>query len=212
MNRRIELLTLSDLDIVPRDVTLISPSVAQQSINGSAASAIASLASAKKAVKKTSNGSSPELASGKKRTKPSSEPSLAAAKVRVTPEEFLPPPVELPGFDLNGVLEGVGFEGRTDSLNVASESTLNKVVSGLEAHPSARIAIMVHTDNQGTKEENLDLTARQASAVSDWLAQQGIDKKRMEIEGYGESLPVVQNISEADRERNRRVELRVLSR
>ena len=73
-NRRIELLTLPDLDIVPRHVTLISPAVAQQSINGSAASAIASLASAKKAVKKTSNGSSPELASSKKRTKPSSEP------------------------------------------------------------------------------------------------------------------------------------------
>ena len=218
-NRRIELLTLPDLDIVPRHVTMIAPQIAPdaapygsvaatQQINRTPASAMAALSTAKQA---TTNKVRKKSLIKAENGPAASEPSLAAANT-VLSVELLPAPVDVPGLSLNGVLEGVSFEGRTDKLSTGSQNALNDVVAGLKQHPTARVAIMVHTDNQGTDEENLDLSARQASAVSDWLAQQGIDKKRMEIEGYGESLPVVQNISEADRQRNRRVELRVLSR
>lgn len=204
-NRRIELRTLPDLDIVPRHVTLIAPvaAVNTRQINGSAASAVTALATAKKQPVKTARSDN--------KTR-SSEPSLAAAKPENLPIAALPAPVDVPGLGLNGILEGVEFAGRSDQISDDSEPALRRVASGLKQHPSARIAIMVHTDDQGESDENLDLSVRQATAISAFLVKQGIDQNRLEIEGYGEGLPVVQNISEADRERNRRVELRVLSR
>lgn len=209
-NRRIELKTLPDLDIVPRHVTLVSPAaaVSTRQINGSAASAVTALATANKSDKAVKTRKKQVAA----QAVDSREPSLAAAKPRNSPISVLPAPVDLPGFDLNGVLEGVGFEGRSDKISRNSGDALRKVLSGLQKHPSARIAIMAHTDNQGTEAENLDLSARQATAISEYLIDQGIESNRLEIEGYGASLPVVQNISESDRERNRRVELRVISR
>ena len=205
-NRRIELKTLPDLDIVPRHVTLVQPAAAvtTHQINSSAGSAVTALSTAKRSNKVATTR--------KKQAAASSEPSLAAAKAQKSPINVLPAPVDLPGFSLNGVLEGVEFEGRSDKISRNSSDALRKVLSGLQKHPSARIAIMAHTDNQGTEDENLDLSARQAKAISAYLIDQGIDRNRLEIEGYGASLPVVQNISEADRERNRRIELRVISK
>lgn len=210
-NRRIELKTLPDLDIVPRHVTLIAPAaaaVSTQQINNSAASAVTALATAKNSKKAAKKTKKQAARSGNNRA----EPSLAAAKPKNLPIETLPAPVDVPGLGLNGILHGVGFEGRSEKISSTSAGALKKVVSGLKKHPSTRLAIMVHTDDQGTTAENLDLSARQATAISDYLTNQGVARNRLEIEGYGESLPVVQNISEADRERNRRVELRVLSR
>ena len=242
-NRRIELLTLPDLDIVPRHVTMITPKVDPsaapygsiaakaaakaaasaaattaaktaaradtQRVNGSPASAMAAISTTRKTA--SNNGAGTNSSKNPQQLPADAEPSLAAAST-VEPVDLLPAPVDVPGLGLNGVLPGVAFDGRTDKLSTGSETALNGVVSGLTQHPTARVAIMVHTDNQGTEEENLDLSARQATAISAWLSERGIDKNRMEIEGYGESLPVVQNISEADRQRNRRVELRVISK
>ena len=57
------------------------------------------------------------------------------------------------------------------------------------------------------------LSVNRARYIHNWLVSKGISSKRLEYAGYGRTRPLVPiEINEADANRNRRVELRVLSR
>lgn len=159
-----------------------------------------------------------------KQLTPSVVPSLLAAnpvdtqgtKARLGPEDFgipvapLPRPGFAPNFQINGVLDSVKFAGGESALSEASQRALQPLLDGLLSNPHVRIAVMAHTDNQGSVEDNKLLSERRAQSVVDYLVSQGVDADRLKPEGYGELLPLVQNVTSADRERNRRIEVRVL--
>jgi outer membrane protein OmpA-like peptidoglycan-associated protein len=67
-----------------------------------------------------------------------------------------------------------------------------------------RFLIAGHTDALGDTAANLDLSKRRAQAVADLLASQGVDRSRLEVEGYGESRPLAGR--SATDPANRRVE------
>ena len=46
-----------------------------------------------------------------------------------------------------------------------------------------------HTDRKGSDEYNLDLSARRARSVIDYLISVGISADRLQSQGYGESRP-----------------------
>ena len=69
---------------------------------------------------------------------------------------------------------------------------------------------MAHTDDQGDAEDNKQLSVQRAESVVSHLVSLGIERTRLEAEGYGELLPLVQNVTADDRTRNRRVEIRVI--
>ena len=108
--------------------------------------------------------------------------------------------------------ENIDFAGRSTDLTAASQSALDGIVAQLQQYPTARIAIMAHTDSQGNTQQNLELSINQANVIADNLVTRGIERKRLEIEGYGDELPLTQDLTAADRELNRRIELRVLAR
>jgi outer membrane protein OmpA-like peptidoglycan-associated protein len=69
-----------------------------------------------------------------------------------------------------------------------------------------RFEIAGHTDDTGTREDNLKLSQERAQAVKDFLVKfYGIDPDRLVARGYGESVPVASNLTEEGRARNRRV-------
>lgn len=210
-NRRIELETLPDLDIVPKHVTVLAPTARRQQFNASAGQAVAALASSSKAKSKNIPGVKTAAAMQKVQTSAKDEPSLGAATAKSTVDVFVPAPVDVPGASLNGQLEGVSFEGRTDKFGASTASALQTLATELKSYSTTRVAIMVHTDDLGSDKEDLDLSMKQATAISKFLIGQGIEQARLELEGYGSNLPVSQNVSEADRALNRRVELRVLA-
>jgi OOP family OmpA-OmpF porin len=82
-------------------------------------------------------------------------------------------------------------------------------------HPRAadrRVLLEGHADAIGTKEYNLVLSRRRADTVARELIEQGVHRKRITVEAYGESRPVAPN-TEPDgsdnptgRAKNRRVE------
>ena len=81
----------------------------------------------------------------------------------------------------------------------------------LKADPGLKLEVAGHTDNTGTAAHNLQLSAGRAAAVVNALvATYGIDRARLEPKGYGDTRPVAPNDGEANRARNRRVELRKL--
>ena len=74
-----------------------------------------------------------------------------------------------------------------------------------------RIFIDGHTDNYGNAADNLELSRQRALQVAAWLVERGVDKERLMIRWHGEKYPVVPNIDDSSRDRNRRVTLRLES-
>ena len=67
-----------------------------------------------------------------------------------------------------------------------------------------RFVIEGHTDAQGTREMNLDLSTRRAQAVADYLTSLGVSPERLEVKGYGFDRPLPGRA--ASSRDNRRVE------
>ncbi|MEE9332498.1 MAG: OmpA family protein [Granulosicoccaceae bacterium] len=133
-------------------------------------------------------------------------PALAAIQLPAIPK-----PGYVAGFTMTGVVAGVSFVSDSAALTEPSSQSLKKLSHQLKAVPDVKIAIMAHTDNQGDESANQTLSVSRALAVVDFLVAQGISKPRLLPEGYGESLPLVQNVTDSDRARNRRIEVRVLN-
>ena len=53
-----------------------------------------------------------------------------------------------------------------------------------------RVVLAGYADRIGSEEYNKDLSERRAQAVADYLASQGVDQSRIQVEGRGEDNPV----------------------
>jgi outer membrane protein OmpA-like peptidoglycan-associated protein len=69
--------------------------------------------------------------------------------------------------------------------------------------------IVGHTDATGPDTYNMTLSERRAGAAASYLASQGVARGRLRSAGRGESEPVAPNDTEADRQKNRRVEVAI---
>lgn len=110
------------------------------------------------------------------------------------------------------VLQNIYFETAKAVLTAASYPTLNQVVDFMKSNESLKMEISGHTDNVGSLAVNTKLSANRAKAVVDYLVANGIDRTRLEAKGYGFSQPVAPNNTRAGREKNRRVEFKVISK
>lgn len=104
---------------------------------------------------------------------------------------------------------GLIFESGSDKLSPATRQNLRNFSETLQKYEDTEIRIEGHTDNVGSDDYNQKLSVRRASAVSDYLTQQGVSNRRLLIQGYGESQPVSDNDSETGRRENRRVEVAI---
>ena len=95
---------------------------------------------------------------------------------------------------------------------------LDEIAEVLKRNPQFdRVTITGHTDHLGTDAYNLALSKRRAGAVKDYLVGRGVEPRRLETVGKGESEPVVQcgNSTGAELvkclEPNRRVEVQQIT-
>lgn len=109
-------------------------------------------------------------------------------------------------------IDGIYFATGQSELLQQSFRQLSRLKELLEAHPNMRIELRGHTDDQGTVDFNQRLSEARAKAVADYLVSHGIQASRIEWNGYGKSQPVDSNDTEEGRQRNRRVEYRVLKK
>ena len=80
----------------------------------------------------------------------------------------------------------------------------------MNQNPTLRIEISGHTDASGTEAYNLQLSAKRAQAVADYLKQNQVSDKRFVTKGYGSQQPVAPNTTEENRQLNRRIEFKIL--
>jgi outer membrane protein OmpA-like peptidoglycan-associated protein len=100
----------------------------------------------------------------------------------------------------------------TDSSSIVSNfyPVLDDVAKVLNRYEKTKLSIEGHTDSQGDEAYNQSLSMRRANSVANYLVSTGVVANRLQTLGYGETQPVASNASAAQRQKNRRVELRII--
>lgn len=125
------------------------------------------------------------------------------------PPPAKPEPVALPEFI--ELPEKVRFAQNSARILDASHGMLDEVAKKIVDAPQIkRIRVEGHASADGNDAHNMDLSARRATAVMEYLVGAGVDAERLEAEGYGETRPIADNATREGRETNRRVELHIL--
>ncbi len=84
----------------------------------------------------------------------------------------------------------VYFSTDSSDLTPEAQQTLQKQAQWLQQYPQYTITIEGHADERGTREYNIALGARRATAVRNYLAQSGINGSRIRTISYGKERPV----------------------
>ena len=121
-------------------------------------------------------------------------------------EMKLTPITQNTSLNLNDIL----FESGSAQLSDVSYKELDRVVTVMKDNPTMRVEVSAHTDDIGSDSYNLALSEKRAQSVVDYLESNDISRDRLNPKGYGETHPLVTNDSDANRSKNRRVELKVL--
>lgn len=114
------------------------------------------------------------------------------------------------------VFKTVLFAFAKSKLTPESKNELDKIVSYLNSNEQISMEIIGHTDSEGSKSFNLQLSKDRAKTVKKYLVSKGINHRRLKTFGFGESQPVApnKNTDHSDnpegRKQNRRIEFKVL--
>ena len=84
----------------------------------------------------------------------------------------------------------VFFETDSSSLTAQAQATLDRQAQWLTKYAQYSFTVEGHADERGTREYNLALGARRASAVRDFLISRGVAASRMRTVSYGKERPV----------------------
>ncbi|HWX56092.1 MAG TPA: OmpA family protein [Verrucomicrobiae bacterium] len=109
-----------------------------------------------------------------------------------------------------GLIANMGdvlFRSGSFELRPEARERLAKVSGIVLAHAGLHLEIEGHTDSVGTDDYNQQLSERRASAVRDYLVQQGISADSIVARGLGKGTPVASNDTAEGRQQNRRVEM-----
>lgn len=108
------------------------------------------------------------------------------------------------------VLNNIFFDSGESSLRDESIPELERAIDFMQTYPDVRIEISGHTDNVGSYQLNERLSKARAKAVTQYLTDNGIDPGRLEAKGYSSSEPIASNKTSEGRQKNRRVEFKVI--
>jgi outer membrane protein OmpA-like peptidoglycan-associated protein len=110
-------------------------------------------------------------------------------------------------------LNNIYYNTNSADLDPSSAVVINEFAEFLKSNPSLKIEVRGHTDNVGDQKSNLALSTDRAFSVRDLLIAKGIEEKRLiNFKGYGASVPVADNATEAGRAKNRRTEFVIVEK
>jgi OOP family OmpA-OmpF porin len=105
----------------------------------------------------------------------------------------------------------INFAAGSATIDPSSRRLLDSLGSVALRCDRFSIEVAGHTDNQGEREANLQLSRQRAEAVANYLAEQGVARTRLIARGYGPDRPRVSNATPTGQAINRRIEFYVTS-
>ncbi len=108
-------------------------------------------------------------------------------------------------------LDNILFPPDSPLLRASEKEKLDGIAEILRRYPERDILISGHTALAGTEAGRMQLSQERAAAVAGYLLELGVrDRDQMILRGFGATVPVADNATEAGRRRNRRVEITIL--
>ncbi|WP_416866761.1 MAG: PorP/SprF family type IX secretion system membrane protein [Imperialibacter sp.] len=147
--------------------------------------------------------------------------NTAAVEPRKEPEELpatvqpaieVVAPLALSAEEEKIVDQNVRFKLDSDILDDPSQEYLDQVAAIFQHHASLHIQLTGHTCNTGSLEVNQSLSLKRAKNVKAYLVNKGIGENRVTTIGMGETEPLTDNSTEALRQLNRRVEIKIVEK
>jgi len=87
------------------------------------------------------------------------------------------------------VVDNIFYDFDRATLRPESKTALDELAQVLRDNPNVTIEMASHTDRKGSEQYNIDLSARRAKSVIDYLISVGIAPDRLQSQGYGKSRP-----------------------
>ena len=162
--------------------------------------AVASGASGSSASTSASSGTSSSSSGGTSSTSSSSSSSASDSDSGTSSYSYDTDPKTA----LIKVGDRVLFGYDSSELDDEDRSILDNQGKFLNQNPSLKVTIEGHCDERGTREYNLALGEKRASAVKDYLISVGINSDRISVVSYGKERPQVLGSNKAAWAMNRR--------
>lgn len=110
---------------------------------------------------------------------------------------------------VNYAAKRIQFQVSKAVLLPSSYPLLDDVANILKEDASLKLLIEGHTSSDGSLPFNMKLSEDRARSVQNYLVSKGVDPARISIVGYGPTRPLNEGRTKAEREQNRRVELKL---
>jgi peptidoglycan-associated lipoprotein len=147
--------------------------------------------------------------------------ALAVSACASNPEEIgptSPPPVMTPSGPGDGTVaqfqqvgDTVFFAFDSFALTTEARETLRGQAEWLQRYPDTTLRVEGNCDERGTREYNLALGERRASAARDFLVNLGVNPSRITVVSYGKERPRDPRSNEAAWAVNRNAQTVILS-
>jgi peptidoglycan-associated lipoprotein len=98
----------------------------------------------------------------------------------------------------------VFFTFNESTLSTEAQGTLDRQAAWLKKYPAVKVTVEGHCDERGTREYNIALGERRATAAKNYLVAAGISAARVSTISYGKERPAVVGSNEAAWAQNRR--------
>jgi OOP family OmpA-OmpF porin len=129
-------------------------------------------------------------------SQPAPAPKPQSAVVKVAPADFN--------------FKNIQFDYNSAVLRTSGIQYLDRIAEEMKKDQMARFILNGHASSEGTESHNMQLSIDRANSVKQYLVNAGIDGSRLQTRGYGAKKPIASNKNNKGRERNRRVEVKLI--
>ncbi|HWY13149.1 MAG TPA: DUF5723 family protein [Bacteroidia bacterium] len=123
-----------------------------------------------------------------------------------------PPPIKAAEMKIiERAFKSLEFATGKDIIVAKSLPSLNELAKLLKQHANDwTLKLSGHTDNQGTPDANMTLSEKRSNAVKRYLVKKGARADGIITEWFGQTMPIDSNDTPKGRQKNRRVEMKIL--
>lgn len=114
----------------------------------------------------------------------------------------------------NLVITNIVFNSGSFEIRADQKPILDKDISRLrEVKPDEVVLVTGFTDSQGSAASNLKLSWNRAQSTKDYIVKNfNYNEKQIMVSGKGEASPVATNATKEGRQKNRRIQFKILKR